>query len=132
MTDLEFHHTGVACDAIAADEPAYIAMGFVPEGPAFEDPLQGVRGRFLSGTGTRIELLEDLPGATTLAPWRKAGVRLYHQGYLTADIESALERLRAARGILLRPPLPAVAFEGRRVAFVMLPGMLCVELIERG
>jgi len=131
MTDLTFHHTGVVCDALATDEPAFLAMGFAPEGPPFEDAVQGIRGRFLVGGGTRIELLEDLPGSTTLAPWRKARVRFYHQGYLTADMDAALDRLRAVRGIVIRPPLPAVAFGGRRVAFVMLPGMLCIELIER-
>jgi methylmalonyl-CoA/ethylmalonyl-CoA epimerase len=127
---VKLHHLGIACRSIDADGEGLEALGFSREGDAFDDPLQGIRGRFLVGAGVRFELLEDLPGHTTLAPWLASRTRIYHQAYLADDLDASLARLVAAGARVTRPPLPAVAFGGRRVVFAMLPQMMLVELIE--
>jgi hypothetical protein len=38
--------------------------------------------------------------------------------------------MAAQRGIVVEPPEPSVAFKGRFIAFVMLPGMILIELIQ--
>jgi methylmalonyl-CoA/ethylmalonyl-CoA epimerase len=62
----------------------------------------------------------------------QTGVKLYHLGFIAADLPAEIERLRAQRAKLMFPPTPAVAFGNRRVAFVMLPNSLLVEIIEKG
>jgi len=49
--------------------------------------------------------------------------------YLTPDLDAAIGDLRKRRAKLLRAPTPAVAFDGRLVAFLMLPNRLLCELI---
>ena len=47
-------------------------------------------------------------------------------------IGQSLAKLRVARAQVIRMPAPAVAFDYRRVIFVVLPNTWIVELIERG
>ncbi len=51
---LEFHHLGVACERIAAEIEVWAGLGYRPEGEAFVDAAQGVRGLFMVGGGPRI------------------------------------------------------------------------------
>ena len=134
MTDaggLEFHHVGVACIDIRAEAGRMASLGYTPEGVEFSDVRQGVRGLFLSGQSPRLELLQPLDGAApgVLTPWLKNGVKMYHIGYQTCALIDSIERVRASGGKLIVPPVAAVAFAGREIAFVMLPNRLLIELI---
>ncbi len=96
----------------------------------FTDPLQGVNGFFLEIGDTLIELLEPLPGDETLLPWLQEGNRVYQIAFETNNLDEELNKMRSRGVRVVREPLPAVAFDGRRVAFLMpVPGLL-VELIE--
>lgn len=127
---LALHHLGVACKSLESDSAQLELLGFVREGDDFEDPKQGIRGRFLIGAELRFELLEDLPGSASVAPWLATHTKIYHHAYETADLDASLARLLAAGARVTRPPLSAVAFGGRRVVFAMLPNLMLVELIE--
>jgi methylmalonyl-CoA/ethylmalonyl-CoA epimerase len=127
-----FHHLGIATESLEDDARVYAALGYKPEGKEFADPVQGVRGLFLNGGGPRLELLEPLPGSDTLAPILRRGVKCYHHGYEVASLDDSLAKLRVARAQVIRMPAPAVAFDYRRVIFVVLPNTWIVELIERG
>jgi methylmalonyl-CoA/ethylmalonyl-CoA epimerase len=128
--DWTFHHIGVACPAIPAARAAYEAIGYEFES-AFEDPIQGVRGEFLVGPGPRIELLEDLPGRTTVAPWiARRMPTSYHLAWLVADFDAALAWIVSRGGRAAGDPQPAVAFGMRPIVFVLVKGKSLVELIQ--
>jgi len=67
-----------------------------------------------------------------LDPWLHTRVKFYHQAYLTNDILFDIDRLRAAGARVTVEPVEAVAFEGRRIAFLLLRNMALVELVESG
>lgn len=125
-----FHHLGVACSDLDREAASWASLGYAAESQDFEDPLQGIAGRFLAGPGPRLELLMPLPGSDTLEPVLRAGRKVYHQGFETRRLEDDIARLRADRAKLVRPPMPAVAFGGRQIAFLMLANAFMVELIE--
>ena len=126
----EFHHIGVACPAIATARPAYLALGYEFESD-FVDDIQGVRGEFLAGPGPRIELLEDLPERTTVAPWISRRLPTpYHFAWLVDDLEAAMATLAADGGRATGDPQPSVAFR-TRIVFMFVKGKTLVELIER-
>ena len=133
LAGLRFHHVGLACEDIDAEAARLAPLGYVAEGEAFEDPRQGVRGLFVAGQAPRLELLEPLPGRESgvLAPWLAASVKLYHLAYETAGLADAIARLRKSRAKVVVEPVPAVAFGGRHIAFLLLPNRLLIELIER-
>ncbi|MBL8600877.1 MAG: VOC family protein [Myxococcales bacterium] len=128
---LRFHHTGVACRDLDEAEARYRALGFVREGEDFEDPVQAIRGRFLVLPGTRIELVAPSTAESPVSGWLSRGVHLYHTAYETDDIAASVAHLKATmRAKVTVAPVPAVAFSMRKIAFLMAPGGLLVELIE--
>src|SRR6266545_2548775 len=130
LTGLEFHHIGLACADLDAEERIFGQLGYIREGPDFEDPTQGVRGRFLIGGGPRLELLCELSTGTALGPWLRKGVKMYHDGYEAADLAAADASLTALGAKRVVAPVPAVAFGGRCIAFYMMPNGFLIELIE--
>ena len=126
---LEFHHLGVACESIAAEIEAWASLGYRPEGQAFVDAAQGVRGLFMVGGGPRIELLEATENARTLEPWLKRRVKFYHAGYLVSDLAAAIAALEARGATIARPPAPSVYFGGA-IAFLLMSNLTLIELIE--
>ena len=84
----------------------------------------------MTGPGPRLELLAPLDASSPVTPWMEKGVKYYHQGFEVPSMAVALERMAARRGRVVEPSTPSVAFDGRSIAFVMLPGMILIELIQ--
>jgi len=128
----DFHHLGVATNNLARAQASFSALGYSVEGPEFVDPLQGVRLVFMTGPGPRIELLEPAGEASPLAPWLKVGAPVgYHLAYEVTDLAAALGEFTTAGLRLVRQPMPAIAFQGRLVAFLSTRSHFLIELIER-
>lgn len=127
----EFHHLGYATTSIEMELRFFKGIGYRAEGEPFIDPLQGVSGLFLAGPGPRIELLENTPASKTLTPWIDAGIKIYHFGYFVDDIDAALDWSRQRRGKVSVQPVPSVAFDERRISFVIFRTGLMLEFIER-
>jgi methylmalonyl-CoA/ethylmalonyl-CoA epimerase len=127
---LTFHHLGVACRSLDTEAAAWTALGYVAEGPDFTDPIQQVSGRFLVGQGPRLELLVAAGPDSPIPAMLARGVKIYHQAYETPDFDGVLAALRARRWKVTVGPVPAIAFGGRRIAFLMNASMNLVEIIE--
>ena len=128
---LVFHHIGVACTDILDEQRHLESLGYAAEGEVFEDTLQGIRGLFMAGQTPRIELIAPLghePGV--LRDWLARGVKFYHLAYTVRDLADAIASLRVQRAKLVLGPVPAVAFGGRHVAFLMQRNQMLVELIS--
>jgi len=125
-----FHHLGVACRDLAAETSLFKTLGYQQEGGVFRDPAQKIEGVFLTGPGPRLELLAPLDDSSPVVSWLAQGIKYYHQAFEVASVERSLEQMRTQNGRVVAPPEPAVAFGGRLVAFVMLPGMILIEMIQ--
>jgi len=130
VTDsLVFHHVGVISANIEQETSQLASLGYQPEGEPFVDPVQGVRGLFLAGQSPRLELLCPLAREGVLAPWIRSKNKLYHLAYQTVQLSQSIAELRQNGAKVVVDPVPAVAFSGGLIAFVMLRNMLLVELI---
>jgi methylmalonyl-CoA/ethylmalonyl-CoA epimerase len=127
----DFHHLGYATVSIEKERNSFAVLGYRQEGDEFVDPIQGVAGCFLSGPGPRIELLENLPGATTLTSWLNAGVKIYHFAYMVANLTDAINWARSLRAKVTLSPVPSVAFGQRYISFVMFRNRIMLEFIEK-
>jgi methylmalonyl-CoA/ethylmalonyl-CoA epimerase len=78
----------------------------------------------------RIELLEALPDSHVLDPWLTNGSPLYHFGYEVADVSEGSKSLSGSGFKVISEPKPAVAFNGRKVVFLIRSGRMVIELIE--
>lgn len=128
---MTFHHVGYACRDLDAELAGLSVLGYSAVEARFEDPGQGVAGLFCEDAagGPRIELLAPLPGCDVLDPWLRGPAKLYHLAYEVPEIEPAIDRATREGARLVRPPVPAVAFDGRPIAFLMLPTRLLVEYV---
>jgi methylmalonyl-CoA/ethylmalonyl-CoA epimerase len=130
MNQFTFHHIGVACPDLATEVTRFENLGYRQERDAFLDPIQKVRGMFLTGPGPRLELLAPVDSTSPLTPWIEKGIKYYHQAFEVASMTHALDELRARRGRMVSAPEPGIAFNDRPIAFVMLPGMILIEVIQ--
>ena len=93
---------------------------------------QGVEAVLLGVGESHVELLRPLSPDTAVGKFlERSGPGLHHVAYATADIESALESLRAA-GLQLIDESPRTGIRGSRVAFVhpKSTGGVLTELVE--
>lgn len=135
MVSMKFSHLGVAVPNIEQALAGYQEIfGYkILSGP-FDDPLQKVSVCFL-GTGepqdVTIELVaptgDDSPVNRVLAK----DISAYHMCYKVDDIEEALVYVRSKGCVVVSKPVPAIAFAGRRIAWLYTPTRQLIELVER-
>lgn len=133
MTDggpLSFHHVGVAVQDVAkaADHFGRV-FGAVVDTPVYHDLQQGVYIQFVKLGDLRIELLAPGAGQSPVDGMLKRGISIYHVCFEAEDFDARLNEWTSAGAQLVSSPKPAVAFGGRRVAFVMVQGLM-IELVE--
>lgn len=131
---LRLHHWGFVVADLRASAAGFVnSLGAVWDGAVYEDPHQRVTVTFLTaGEGPALELVEpareDSPVSRFL---RERGGGLHHVCYEVADLEAGIADMRARGAALAKRPLPAVAFAGRRIAWVITREKLLVELLEK-
>jgi methylmalonyl-CoA/ethylmalonyl-CoA epimerase len=128
----KINHVGLAVPDIAAflrkTTPLYEGFN---RGPMIVNERQKVRELFLTDGATVIELLEPLGEGSPLRAFlnRNPAGGLIHLAFEVVDLDTAINRVTAAGGRLVVAPIPDVAFQERRIAFVYLGGQI-TELIE--
>jgi methylmalonyl-CoA/ethylmalonyl-CoA epimerase len=83
------------------------------------------------GSQAQIELVEP---AGEDSPVRRfldtAKGGMHHLCYEVGDIDESVRDMRSRGARLVRPPKPAVAFDNRRIAWVLTAENLLIELLE--
>ncbi len=129
------HHLGFVVKSIsdvAEEFAASISARW--DGEITHDPIQRVRVAFVKPADLRnpvFELVEPASEASPVSNFLKKGGGLHHVCYEIDDLESGLSEARSAGLITIATPAPAVAFGGRRIAWVCSKRRLLVELLER-
>lgn len=124
-----FHHIGLATKSVEQFLSRFRDLD-PTEDLQFRDSIQGVAGKFVKVGGVSFEIMEPLDGDQTLDPWLTNGNRVYQVAFEVDDLEAEIHIARSDHVRIVREPHPSVAFNGRRVAFLMPAPGLIVELIE--
>jgi methylmalonyl-CoA/ethylmalonyl-CoA epimerase len=77
-----------------------------------------------------IELVEPAGPESPVSRILKRGGGLHHLCYEVENLESHLEFCRSVGMTIMRKPVPAVAFGGRRIAWVLAKRRLLIEYLE--
>ena len=129
------HHLGFVVPSIAAAAgqfAAFISASW--DGRIIHDPIQRVRVSFFSPTDLRnpvFELVEPAGEASPVSSFLKKGGGLHHVCYEIDDLESGLQEARSVGLAVVAAPAPAVAFGGRRIAWVCSRNRMLMEFLER-
>jgi methylmalonyl-CoA/ethylmalonyl-CoA epimerase len=133
MTDARLHHVGIVVAAIepVAEHSAH-HLHACWDGTVHVDPHQRVRVSFLAGAGfANFELVEPLDDSSPVAAFLRRGGGLHHMCFEVDSLDTQMERCRSEGAVLVKPPLPAVAFQGRRIFWTLSRERLLVEWLER-
>jgi methylmalonyl-CoA/ethylmalonyl-CoA epimerase len=131
---MKFHHIGYAVASIPSYFDEFMAPLFAPVSVSetFADPIQQVRVCFVQMQGgTVIELVEPLGEKSPIHAYigsKRGGI--YHVCYEVANLDASVAAMRARKCMPLGKPVPATAFGGRRIVFMLTPQRDLVELLE--
>jgi methylmalonyl-CoA/ethylmalonyl-CoA epimerase len=128
-------HVGVAVPSLGpTTELLSNLFGYkVVSGP-FDDPIQKVSVNFLAKSDVDVAEIELIAPITEDSPIRsmlaKDGGGAYHLCFETSDIDGALTHAKNNGCIVVSGPVPAVAFQGRRIAWIYTRSRQLFELVE--
>lgn len=135
LNQSHLHHVGFVVDSISRNAAAFArSLSFEWDGSIIYDPLQLVNVTFLSPAKTgesTLELIEPVGRRSPARKFAEAGGGLHHVCYEVDDLESQIAASQSAGATLVRVPLPAVAFSGRKIAWIITAEKLLVEYLER-
>lgn len=130
---MRIDHIGYAVKRIDRAMSSFEELGFT-FGPVVDDPARNLKIAFGIKDGYRIELVTPLnreagsPVDQYLS--NTAGIP-YHICYESDVFDSELEELEQQGFKVIIEPEPAVAFNGKRVVFLMGLGFGLMEIVEK-
>ncbi len=128
------HHVGFAVRNIENEVHGFVNPLFASwDAKIFEDPLQKARVTFLRTacpSDAWIELVEPTAPDSPVQEFVKKGGGLHHLCYEVPDLTAHLWKMRKLGAVIVKPPLPAVAFENRRIAWIWTMQRLLLEFLE--
>lgn len=129
---MKLHHIGIVVDDIERLRPFYIEMlGMEPLSSVVADPIQRVKVQFLGdASSVCLELIQPMGEGSPVSLFLNKGGGLYHMCFKVKDLDLFLVNVQSMGGIIAKGPDPALAFDGRRVAFVVFREVGLVEFVE--
>jgi methylmalonyl-CoA/ethylmalonyl-CoA epimerase len=127
------HHVGFVVQSIDASMPGFLkSMNGTWDEKIFHDPIQSVKVAFLStpGSDVQIELVEPAGDRNPVSAFLAKGGGIHHVCYQVDDCDATIALMRQHRSLVVKRPRPAVAFDGRRIAWMLTAEKLLIELIE--
>ena len=129
------HHIGYVVASIAEDIDRWkLALSAISVTETYEDEIQQARVAFLDlppAGLTKVELVEPLGQDSRVASFLEKGGGLHHLCFEVDDLERQISEMKIQNAMLLRRPQPAVAFGGRRIAWMLTREKLLIEYLER-
>jgi methylmalonyl-CoA/ethylmalonyl-CoA epimerase len=133
-SDRKLHHVGFVVNSIAAIGERFAkSIGGIWNGKIIHDPLQAAKVSFIDGPNpfcATVELVEPAGANSPVERFLQRGGGLHHLCYEVAQLEEQLKLSRSMGAMIVRQPLPAVAFGGRRIAWVFTKEKLLLEFLE--
>jgi len=129
---MRLHHIGIVVDDIERHGAHYAEqLELQPLSPIVTDPVQRVRVQFWGdGRGVSLELIQPLGEDSPVRRFLEKGGGLNHLCFEVEDIAGAVEYARTKGAICVVDPVPAMAFSGRRIAFLFFRYIGLVEFVE--
>ena len=131
---MRLHHLGFVVADITAAMPGFLrSLGATWDSQIFADPHQKVKVAFLTVRpgDAQVELIEPAGNDSPVLRFlNEKGGGLHHACYEVGDVERELSDFRSRGSLIVKRPKPAVAFQGRRIAWVLTPEKFLIELLE--
>ncbi len=127
-------HVGVAVPKLEkAAQTLEKLFGYKTVSGPFDDPIQRVTVSFLQqglADAAEIELIAPLTEDAPIRAMLAKDIGAYHFCFETTDLDGALAHVKEQGCMVVSGPSPAVAFGGRRIAWLYAPTRQLFELVE--
>lgn len=134
--DLRLHYIGFVVHSIRVCAEFFVlALGATWDRNIVFDPVQKVRVTLLQAHNPSEPLMELVePGGveSPVAQFAERGGGLHHVCYEVNDLDLQLRFCQSVGTQIIRPPIPAVAFGGRRIAWGITRRLLMEFLESKG
>jgi methylmalonyl-CoA/ethylmalonyl-CoA epimerase len=133
--DFRLHHIGIVVRGIEEFRSFYVdVLQYRERTPVIHDPIQTAFVQFFSiqGADHYIELVAPDGESSKLQEACRKGKTLNHLCYSCGNIARMLSFMKESGCFVIQKPVPAVAFDGRLIAWLMTRDGLLVEVVERG
>lgn len=128
---MKINHIGYMVGDLAKAIQSFEALGYHKVNEIVEDTLRKISICFLEQGGYCIELVCPKDECAVIyKTYKKMGNTPYHICYEVKDLIESVEKLKKQGYILTQPIEPAIAFDGRRVAFLFQKAIGLIELVE--
>jgi methylmalonyl-CoA/ethylmalonyl-CoA epimerase len=133
--NLRLHHVGLVVRSIEEVRAFYVdVLQYRERTSVIHDPVQTAFVQFFSipGSDHYIELVAPDSENSKLREASRKGKPLNHLCYSCENTAHTVSILRESGCFVIQDPVPAVAFDGRSISWLMIPDGLLIELVERG
>jgi methylmalonyl-CoA/ethylmalonyl-CoA epimerase len=133
--DLQLHHIGLVVRRVEEFRAFYVdVLHYRERTPVIHDPIQTAFVQFFSipGAGHYLELVAPDGESSKLREASRKRNVLNHLCYSCGNIAPMVSFMKESGCFVIQNPVPAVAFDGRFIAWLMTPDGLLIEVLERG
>lgn len=133
--DFRLHHYGILVQNIEDSVREYTEnFGYENRSETIHDAFQTAYVRFLClpFESVYLELVSPDSPESVLQNTLRRAPGLHHICFSTSSIDEGLRRMSDRGAMVVRPPVPAVAFRRQKIAWLMDRNFTLVELVERG
>ena len=130
---MRIEHIGYAVKRIDRAISSFEKLGYIFE-PIVDDTDRNIKIAFGEKDGYRIELVcpLDKRGESPVDKYlANSPGTPYHICYISDDFDKDIETLQTQGFKVVIEPRPAIAFEGKRVVFLMTLGFGLMEIVEK-
>ena len=135
QNNVTLHHLGYIVKSIEKSAMKFVrSLALEWDEKIIHDPLQTVKVSFFTPRfpGNPVfELVEPAGERSKVQDFLNRGGGLHHVCYEVDSLDNQLQWSKTNLDLIVRPPLPAVAFAGRKIAWVHTQAGLLVEYLER-
>lgn len=132
MNTHRLHHIGYVVSSIVEGLQRWESAVFARSVSAkYTDEIQKATVLFLElSNGVKLELVEPLTSDSPVNGFLSKGGGLHHLCFEVGSLTQQIQYMRQQHAVLVRRPQPAVAFGGRRIAWMMTRDRMLVEYLE--
>ena len=127
---MKFHHIGYLTKNISKTFSNFKKINYKKKGKLFNDKILMVNIQFIKNGHNLIELVKPFKNNRSLLKYLTRMNYAYHFAYKVKNLKNSIKKLKKNKYIIIVNPVPAKAFNNKKVAFLKMKDEFIIELIE--
>ena len=127
---MKFHHIGYLTKNISKTFNNFKKINYKKKGNLFNDKILMVNIQFIQNGRNLIELVKPFKNNKGILKYLSRKNYAYHFAYKVINLENSIKKLKKNGYKVIVNPVPAKAFNNKRIAFLKMKDGFIIELIE--